>query len=75
MKQLKEMLSGINSCVFYMCYMQCHRRVEEGKGEVVFPVHCIAYNQVYGTFGTGGGDGVINIWDGENKKRLFQISK
>ena len=55
--------------------MQCHRRVEEGKGEVVYPVHSIAYNQVFGTFGTGGGDGVINIWDGENKKRLFQISK
>ena len=22
-----------------------------------------------------GGDGVVNFWDGENKKRLFQISK
>ena len=55
--------------------LQCHRRVEEGKGEVVYPVHCISYNPGYGTFATGGGDGVINIWDGENKKRLFQISR
>mmetsp|Transcript_5419 Transcript_5419/g.14633 ORF Transcript_5419/g.14633 Transcript_5419/m.14633 type:complete len:338 (+) Transcript_5419:171-1184(+) len=54
---------------------KCHRRVEENKGEVVYPVHCIAYNSVFGTFGTGGGDGVINIWDGDNKKRLFQVSR
>lgn len=56
-------------------HTQCHRRNEDGKGEVVYPVHCIAYNQGFGTFGTGGGDGVINIWDGANKKRLFQISR
>lgn len=30
---------------------------------------------MYKTFATGGGDGVVNIWDGGNKKRLFQISK
>lgn len=42
---------------------------------MVYPVHCIVYNQAYGTFATGGGDGVVNIWDGANKKRLFQISR
>ena len=26
-----------------------------------------------GTFATGGCDGVVNIWDGENKKRLSQF--
>ena len=29
----------------------------------------------YGTFATGGGDGVICIWDGDNKKRLFQTAR
>eukprot|EP00798_Chlamydomonas_sp_ICE-L_P012143 gene12143-15251_t len=29
----------------------------------------------HGTFATGGGDGVICTWDGENKKKLFAISK
>jgi cell cycle arrest protein BUB3 len=40
----------------------------------VFPVNAIAFNSRYGTFATGGGDGVVNFWDGENKKRLAQIA-
>lgn len=40
---------------------------------MVYPVHAITFNPVFGTFATGGGDGVINIWDGDNKKRLFQV--
>jgi cell cycle arrest protein BUB3 len=26
-----------------------------------------------GTFATGGCDGIVNLWDGENKKRLSQL--
>lgn len=51
---------------------QCHRRSENGV-DVVFPVNAITYNPAFGTFATGGGDGVVNIWDGNNKKRLFQV--
>jgi cell cycle arrest protein BUB3 len=29
----------------------------------------------YGTFATGGCDGFVNVWDGINKKRLYQYSK
>ena len=29
----------------------------------------------YGTFATGGSDGFVNIWDGQNKKRLSQFQK
>ncbi|WZZ07822.1 hypothetical protein YC2023_093743 [Brassica napus] len=29
----------------------------------------------YGTFATGGCDGFVNVWDGNNKKRLYQYSK
>jgi hypothetical protein len=53
--------------------LQCHRRNEEGT-DVVFPVNSIAYHPLYGTFATGGGDSVVNIWDGSNKKRLFQVT-
>lgn len=52
--------------------LQCHRRNEAGT-DVVFPVNCITYHPLFGTFATGGGDGVVNIWDGSNKKRLFQV--
>lgn len=52
---------------------KCHRRTDNGK-DVVYPVNTIAFHPSYGTFATGGGDGVVNIWDGLNKKRLFQLS-
>jgi len=52
---------------------KCHRRVEGGK-DVIFPVNALAFNTKYGTFATGGCDGVASVWDGENKKRLQQIA-
>ncbi|KAL4419466.1 hypothetical protein ABPG77_008268 [Micractinium sp. CCAP 211/92] len=52
---------------------KCHRRNEAGK-DFVFPVNAIAFNRRFGTFATGGGDGVVNFWDGENKKRLHQVA-
>lgn len=35
----------------------------------------MAFHPLYGTFATGGGDGIVNIWDGKNKKRLAQLRK
>ena len=32
----------------------------------------VAFHPVHGTFATGGGDGYVNFWDGDAKKRLFQ---
>lgn len=52
---------------------KCHRRSEGGR-DTVYPVNAISFNKAWGTFATGGGDGVVNIWDGANKKRLHQIS-
>jgi cell cycle arrest protein BUB3 len=51
---------------------KCHRRPENGV-DVVYPVNTIAFHQGYGTFATGGCDGIVNTWDGKNKKRLAQI--
>jgi cell cycle arrest protein BUB3 len=64
----------LQCCVFLLpgCLLQCHRRNENGV-DVVFPVNAVAYHPGFGTFATGGGDGVVNIWDGNNKKRLFQV--
>ncbi|KAK9846411.1 hypothetical protein WJX81_003316 [Elliptochloris bilobata] len=52
---------------------KCHRRSEGGR-DTVYPVNAIAFAPFHGTFATGGCDGVVNMWDGENKKRLCQIS-
>jgi len=53
---------------------KCHRVSRSGI-DTVYPVNCIAFNGIYGTFASGGCDGIVNIWDGENKKRLFQFPK
>lgn len=38
-------------------------------GNNPFHVNCS-----YGTFATGGCDGYVNVWDGNNKKRLYQVN-
>ncbi|AEE76263.1 putative transcription factor WD40-like family [Arabidopsis thaliana] len=53
---------------------KCHRKSEAGR-DIVYPVNSIAFHPIYGTFATGGCDGFVNIWDGNNKKRLYQYSK
>jgi cell cycle arrest protein BUB3 len=54
---------------------KCHRVKAEDGVEHVYPVNAMAFHPLYGTFATGGGDGIINIWDGKNKKRLSQLRK
>ncbi|GAB2268139.1 hypothetical protein Dimus_003118 [Dionaea muscipula] len=53
---------------------KCHRKSEAGR-DVVYPVNAIAFHPIYGTFATGGCDGIVNMWDGNNKKRLYQYAK
>jgi len=50
---------------------KCHRKME-GKTSVLYPVNAMAFHPKYGTFATGGCDGVVNVWDGANKKRICQ---
>lgn len=38
-------------------------------------MNTIAFHPLHGTFATGGCDGIVNIWDGENKKRLYQYAR
>lgn len=53
---------------------KCHRQVIEGV-DTVYPVQGLAFNPVYGTFATGGGDCTVSIWDPLAKKRLRQFPK
>eukprot|EP01104_Vermistella_antarctica_P017780 TRINITY_DN636_c0_g2_i1.p1 TRINITY_DN636_c0_g2~~TRINITY_DN636_c0_g2_i1.p1 ORF type:complete len:331 (+),score=59.08 TRINITY_DN636_c0_g2_i1:212-1204(+) len=53
---------------------KCHRRKENGV-ENIYPVNTIAFHPVFGTFCTGGGDGIVSVWDGANKKRLFECHR
>ncbi|RYE85445.1 MAG: WD40 repeat domain-containing protein [Methanosarcinales archaeon] len=49
---------------------KCHRsKTPDGK-ELITPVNALAFNPVYNTFVTGGGDGTVAAWDHVSKKRL-----
>jgi len=53
---------------------KCHRATVRGV-DTVYPVNALAFHPVYGTFASGGCDGMVNVWDGQNKKRLCQFRK
>jgi cell cycle arrest protein BUB3 len=48
---------------------KCHRQPVDDV-DVVYPVNAIAFHPVHGTFATGGGDGVVAIWDAVAKRRI-----
>ena len=51
---------------------KCHRKPIEGV-DAPFPINTINFHPRFGTFATGGADGVVNVWDGERKKRVCQF--
>jgi cell cycle arrest protein BUB3 len=51
---------------------KCHRSNVDGVG-TAFPVNAISFHPVFGTFATGGSDGHVCVWDGEQKKRISQL--
>ena len=53
---------------------KCHRQTDNGI-DVVYPVNALAFHPVYGTFASGGGDGVVSLWDGTAKRRLRQYPR
>lgn len=53
---------------------KCHRQTSDGV-DVVYPVNCLAYHPRFGSFASGGGDGVVALWDGIAKRRIRQYQK
>lgn len=53
---------------------KCHRQQQDGV-DVVYPVNALAFHPVYGTFASGGGDGVVALWDGVAKRRIRQYQR
>uniref|UniRef100_M4B7B5 Mitotic checkpoint protein BUB3 n=1 Tax=Hyaloperonospora arabidopsidis (strain Emoy2) TaxID=559515 RepID=M4B7B5_HYAAE len=51
---------------------KCHRGKVDDQA-LVYPVNAIAFHPTYGTFATGGCDGIVNLWDGANKKRITHL--
>jgi len=53
---------------------KCHRQTVDGVDNV-YPVNALAFHPIYGTFASGGSDGIVNVWDGLSKKRLKQYPR
>lgn len=53
---------------------KCHRQTVD-EVDVVYPVNALAFHPVHGTFASGGGDGVVALWDGVAKRRIRQYQK
>ncbi|EOD43260.1 putative nuclear pore complex subunit protein [Neofusicoccum parvum UCRNP2] len=53
---------------------KCHRQNLDGV-DTVFPVNALAYHPHFGTFASGGGDGVVALWDGIAKRRIRQYQR
>ncbi|KAJ1628512.1 budding uninhibited by benzimidazoles 3-like protein, isoform CRA_b [Pavlovales sp. CCMP2436] len=52
---------------------KCHRSTGDDGFDIAHPVNVLGFHPVHGgTFASGGCDGVVNVWDGANKKRLCQ---
>jgi cell cycle arrest protein BUB3 len=56
---------------------KCHRQPDpEGDGtDIVYPVNALAFHPIHGTFASGGGDGVVALWDAVAKRRIRQYQK
>ena len=52
---------------------KCHRSKGADGIDTVYPVNAIAFHKGFGTFATGGCDGFVNVWDGQNRRRISQM--
>ncbi|KAI3704172.1 hypothetical protein L1987_74387 [Smallanthus sonchifolius] len=69
---LENLLFG-KHCLLCSCYLLSS--VEGRVAMEFFDLSEAGQSKNYGTFATGGCDGFVNVWDGNNKKRLYQYSK
>ncbi|KAF2838864.1 WD domain-containing protein [Patellaria atrata CBS 101060] len=54
---------------------KCHRQTENGA-DIVYPVNALTFHPIHhGTFASGGGDGVVALWDGIGKRRIRQYQR
>lgn len=56
---------------------KCHRQpAPENDGtDIVYPVNALAFHPIHGSFASGGGDGVVALWDAVAKRRIRQYQK
>ena len=67
----EEVIYPVNAVAFHPMYETRHRT------HARLPLAAVTAGKSvpgrFGTFATGGCDGYVNFWDGDNRKRLFQV--
>ncbi|KAI9893094.1 MAG: hypothetical protein M1814_000641 [Vezdaea aestivalis] len=54
---------------------KCHRQPGADGVDLVYPVNALEFHPSFGSFASGGGDGVVALWDGIGKRRIRQYQK
>jgi len=56
---------------------KCHRQPapEHDGTDIVYPVNALAFHPIHGSFASGGGDGVVALWDAVAKRRMKQFQR
>jgi cell cycle arrest protein BUB3 len=55
---------------------KCHRQPNADESvDIVYPVNALAFHPIHGTFASGGGDGIVALWDANAKRRTRQYQK
>lgn len=54
---------------------KCHRNTDADGTDVVYPVNALAFHPKKNVFASGGGDGIVNLWDAMAKRRIKQYQK
>jgi cell cycle arrest protein BUB3 len=55
---------------------KCHRQASLDDGiDTVYPVNALVFHPVHGTFASGGGEGVVAVWDALAKRRIRQYGQ
>jgi cell cycle arrest protein BUB3 len=53
---------------------KCHRTTVDGQ-DLIYPVHALAFHPILGAFASGGGDGIVSLWEPVAKRRIRQYQK
>ncbi|KIW00493.1 uncharacterized protein PV09_08014 [Verruconis gallopava] len=54
---------------------KCHRVAEPDGTDTVYPVNALAFHPERNVFASGGGDGLVSLWDAIAKRRIKQYQK
>ncbi|CDR94015.1 WD domain/ mitotic checkpoint protein, putative [Babesia bigemina] len=69
-----EYFSKLPESVSQQYAFKCHRKKTMPDSDVAYAVNSIDFHPRYGTFVTGGADGLVCAWDGLSRKRLWRTT-